>query len=116
MIFSSKVESNSFVVVSILSLYSALDLSGQNRDRNGRSQMASVNKNRNGRSQMALVTMTSPCAYFDGVAQHGMRTCGVYINPADSQAFEIYWNSRPGSNNRAEAVALAGLLSFLYLF
>ena len=58
------------------------------------------------------MTTGSPCAFFDGTGQHGICSCGVYIKIAGDQAIEIYWNAGPSSNNRAEAVALAGLLSF----
>lgn len=39
-------------------------------------------------------------------------TCGVYIIPKEGQQIEIYWNGGVGSNNKAEAMALASLLSF----
>lgn len=51
-------------------------------------------------------------AFFDGVAQHRICACGVYIIPSDGQQYEIYCNGGAGSNNKVEAMAPAGLLSF----
>jgi len=68
--FSTKRESHSSVIESILSLYNALLLSGENRIRNGR-------------SLTTWVPSATPCAFFDEAAQHGLCACGVYIIPED---------------------------------
>lgn len=112
MIFNSKKDTNIFVVVSIISLYNVLDIAGTHRNRKERGQKATANREGTGMSPTTSTTTSSPCACFDGAAQHGICSCGVYIKIAGDQAIEIYWNAGPGSNNRAEAVALAGLLSF----
>lgn len=112
MIFNSKKDTNIFVVVSIISLYNVLDIAGTHRNRKERGQKATANREGIGMSPTTSTTTSSPCACFDGAAQHGICSCGVYIKIAGDQAIEIYWNAGPGSNNRAEAVALAGLLSF----
>lgn len=53
-----------------------------------------------------------PCAFFDGAAQQGICACDVLIRTTEEQVIEIYWNAGSGSNNKAEPVALTGLLSF----
>lgn len=70
------------------------------------------NRNGSDRCHLAMMSMVPPCAFFDGAAQQGMSACGAFIKTSDEQSFEIHWNAGQGSNNRAEVVALAGLLSF----
>lgn len=59
---------------------------------------------------------SSPCAYFDGAAQQGICACGVVISIENTQAIEVCWNAGPGTNNRAAAMALVGLLSISNFF
>lgn len=56
--------------------------------------------------------MSYPQAFFDGAAQRGLCACGCFISMNEDQHFSIYWNGGNGSNNKAEAMALAGLLQF----
>lgn len=111
-IFSSKKESNASMVASIITLYSSLELARKNRNTYGRSLSTTTKRIRNGRDPLILSPTDPPCAFFDGAAQQGICACGVYIRTTNDQAIEIYWNAGSGSNNRAEAVALTGLLSF----
>jgi len=53
-----------------------------------------------------------PRVFFDGVEQLGLCGCGVYIIVNESSQFFIHWNGERGSNNKVEAMALAGLLFF----
>lgn len=49
-------------------------------------------------------------AFFDGAAQRGSCGCGFFIMMNEYTHFSTYWNGGFGSNNKAEAIALAGLL------
>lgn len=111
-IFNSKKESNISIATSIISLYNTLELAGTHRNRKERGEKATVNREGTRMRCTTSMTLGSPRTYFDGAAQHGICSCGVYIKIAGDQAIEIYWNAGPRSNNRAEAVALAGILSF----
>jgi len=51
-------------------------------------------------------------AFFDGAAQRGSCACGVFISMSEDLHFSIYWNGGCASNNKAEAMALVGLLRF----
>ena len=53
-----------------------------------------------------------PRAYFDGATMNGICACGVLIIPCEYQHIQISWNGGKGSNNKVEAIALVGLLSF----
>lgn len=53
-----------------------------------------------------------PCAFFDGAERRGICGCRVFILINDSCHFSIHWNGGKGSNSKAEAMALAGLLYF----
>jgi len=53
-----------------------------------------------------------PRAFFDGAEDNGICGCGVHIITNENYHFLIHWNGGKGSNSKAEAVALAGLLSF----
>lgn len=53
-----------------------------------------------------------PRAYFDGAAQNGICACSVFIITMENQHIDIFWNGGKGSNNKVEAMALAGLLIF----
>ena len=57
------------------------------------------------------ISTVYPCAYFDGDAQHGTCACGVFIIIEEGQVYYIHWNGGDGTNNKAEVMALAGLLS-----
>lgn len=50
--------------------------------------------------------------HFDGASKNGRCGGGVYIHLAKEQSYHIYWNGGMGTNNRAEAMALHGLLIF----
>jgi len=76
-----------------------------------------IHKNKNSKNQRR-VQFSFPRAFLDGVAQHGRCACGILISINEDQHFSIYWNGGKGTNNKAEAMALAGLLhlsSFLYI-
>jgi len=51
-----------------------------------------------------------PAAYFDGAAQPGACRCGFIIMINEYTHFSSYGNGRLSSNNKAEAIVLAGLL------
>lgn len=51
-------------------------------------------------------------AFFDAAEQEGHCGCGVYIVVNDIYHFHLFWNGGSGSNSKAEAMALAGLLHF----
>lgn len=53
-----------------------------------------------------------PRAYFDGAAANGFCARGIFIIPCVDQSIKIFWNGGKGSNNKAEVMALAGLLYF----
>lgn len=58
------------------------------------------------------ILLEFPRAYFDGATQNGICAYGVYITMNEHQAFNIFWNGGEGTNNKAEAIALSGLLYF----
>jgi len=58
----------------------------------------------------AVLQMGFPRALFDGASQQGTCACGVYIEMNEEQKISIYWNGGKGMNNKAEAMAFAGLL------
>lgn len=49
-----------------------------------------------------------PAIYFDGASANGLTSCGVWIKISDKERYHIYWNRGPGSNNKAEIMALWG--------
>lgn len=51
-----------------------------------------------------------PAAFFDGAAQLGTCGCGFIIMINEYTHFSTYWNGGLISNNKAEAISLAGLL------
>lgn len=53
-----------------------------------------------------------PRAFFDGAEKHGSCGCGFHILADEDTQFLIFWNGGRGTNNMAEAMALAGLLNF----
>jgi len=53
-----------------------------------------------------------PKAYFDRAAQNGTSAYGVYIITKKTQQIAFYWNGEEGTNNKAEVMALYGLLMF----
>lgn len=53
-----------------------------------------------------------PRAHFDGAAKDGICACGVYIGISNDLQYYLYWNGSNGTNNKAEAMALHGLLLF----
>jgi len=110
-IFSSKVDTSSYVTDSIVALYYSLDIHGKINNIQGRNYESSRDRyESSGRPRSSSIS-TTPCAYFDGAAQQGICACGVVISIENAQAIEICWNAGPGTNNRAEAMALAGLLT-----
>lgn len=60
----------------------------------------------------SMQSMGYPRAFFDGVAQRGMCACGVFISMSEDLHYSIYWHGGCGTNNKAEAMALAGLSQF----
>lgn len=49
-----------------------------------------------------------PALYFDGASAEGNIGCGAWIKISDRYRILIYWNGGPGSNNKAEIMALWG--------
>ena len=56
----------------------------------------------------------SPRAFFDGAEQEGHCGCGVFILVSEICHFHLFWNGSRGSNTKAEAMALAGLLQLCF--
>lgn len=102
-IFESKREPYSYVIESILCLYGALNRS---LDRHQRPKVVK------GMYHQTNAVYGFPRAYFDGAAQNNICACGVYIITQEDQAIELYWNGSPGTNSKAEIMALAGLIYF----
>ena len=75
----------------------------------------SINHKRVDSSAQSLESFPFPKAYFDGAEQQGTCGCGNLIMVNEKTQFSIHWNGGRGSNSKAEAMALAGLLKF-YLF
>lgn len=71
----------------------------------------SANKNHRP-GNFSVQQMGYPRAFFDGAAQRGLCACGVYISMCDDLHYSIYWHGGRGTNNKVEAMALAGLLPF----
>lgn len=55
-----------------------------------------------------------PRAYFDGAAQNGLCGCGVQNIVDDNNQYLIHWCGGMGTNSKAEASTLAGLLNFCF--
>lgn len=53
-----------------------------------------------------------PRDFFDGAKQNGICGCGVHFLANEKCHFLIHWNGGKGSNSKAEAMAVVGLLSF----
>lgn len=53
-----------------------------------------------------------PAAFFDGAEQSKRCGCGVHIILDDKMQYHLSWSGGRGTNNLAEARALAGLLAF----
>lgn len=51
-----------------------------------------------------------PAVYFDGAAADGSTGCGAWIKISGHDRYHISWNGGPGSNNKAEVMALWGAL------
>lgn len=60
----------------------------------------------------ATIQFSNPWAHFDGASKEGVCGCGVYLHMAKDMQYYIYWNGGMGTSNRAEAMALHGLLIF----
>lgn len=57
-----------------------------------------------------LQSLLFPRAHFDGAARDGTCACVVFIALSNNLHFSIFWNGGKGTNNKAEAMALHGLL------
>ena len=57
-----------------------------------------------------------PRAYFDGATQNNSCGCGVHIIMDEKLQYLISWNGGNDSNCKAEAMTLAGLLTFCLFF
>lgn len=52
-----------------------------------------------------------PAIFFDGAQQDGVCGCGAWIQTEGDERYHIIWNGSPGTNNKAEVMALwSGLL------
>ena len=49
-----------------------------------------------------------PALYFDGASVDGMAGCGAWIKLTESERYHMYGCGGPGSNNKAEVMALWG--------
>ena len=49
-----------------------------------------------------------PALYFDGAVVDGFTGCGAWIKISDRERIHIHWNGGPGTNNKAEIIALWG--------
>ena len=98
MIFDSKKEPCSSIIESIICLYEKLE----------QPQQSNLRLDRN---NQPCFYYEYPCSFFDGAALQNSCACGFSIFPVDGQVFDIYWNGGPGTNNKAEVMALIGLLS-----
>lgn len=54
----------------------------------------------------------SPRAFFDGASQQNSCGAGVFIQIDENLQYHLSWNAGVGTNNLAEAKALAALLAF----
>jgi len=87
------------VLESILQLYEAL-------------HQPRLPKIKHGVNQRPIDKFGYPYAFFYGTAQLDICTCGFHIIQVEGQAFDIHWNGGPGTNNKEEIMALAGLIIF----
>ena len=60
----------------------------------------------------ALLPLSFPRAHFVSAAKDDICACGVFIAISEDLYFSIFWNGGKGTNKKAEAMALHGLLSF----
>lgn len=65
-----------------------------------------------GKMEISLEPSGDPRAYFDGATQNCYCACGVYIILMEGHHIDIFWHGGKGTNNKAEVMALAGLLIF----
>lgn len=72
----------------------------------------SINHKRVDSSDQSMERCPFPMAFFDDVEQQGTCGCGILIMINENTQFSIHWNGGRGSNSKAEAMALAGLLKF----
>jgi len=56
--------------------------------------------------------MSFPRDFFDGAPQNSICACSIFISMNEDHNFSIHWNGGKGTNNKAEAMALSGLLHF----
>lgn len=63
-------------------------------------------------SDQSLENSPFPKAFFDGAEQQDSCGCGILIMVDENTQFSIHWNGGRGSNSKAEAMALTGLLNF----
>ena len=57
-----------------------------------------------------------PALFFDGAQQEGVCGCGAWLKLDNGERYNISWNGGPGTNNKAELLALwSGLLVALHL-
>ena len=54
--------------------------------------------------------------FFDGVAQRNTCGCEFWIAISNELEYRIHWNAGSGTNTKAEAMALWGLLWFTNFF
>lgn len=57
-----------------------------------------------------------PALFFDGAQQEGVCGCGAWLKLENGERYNISWNGGPGTNSKAELLALwSGLLVALHL-
>eukprot|EP00253_Pinus_taeda_P024795 PITA_24795 len=85
------------IFLNIVSLYEALP-------------QKSLKKNKSASRDLSEDPSFYPRAYFDGVEQLGSCGCGAIIMVNENIQFSAHRNGGKGTNSKAEAMALAGLL------
>lgn len=57
-----------------------------------------------------------PAIFFDGACNEGITGCGAWIKLSRRERIHLHWNGGPGTNNKAEIMALwGGLLAAVNL-
>lgn len=102
-IFKARKEPFMAILLNVVSIYESLPAKNHIRK--------NVNRNRQEDIHSGV-----PRAYFDGAAQHNSCHCGVHIIMEENIQYLISWNGGKLSNCMAEAMALAGLLTFCIFF
>jgi len=55
-----------------------------------------------------------PSNFFNGAAQRNTWGCGIWIALSKELEYKVHWNEGSGTNTRAEAMSLWGLIWFTH--